>query len=201
MVPRAVHTALGKGGRAAVRGRGAAVVGEEQGLEGLGHFEDGSGQTGLLGLEAAQPRGLTFSLAAESGDGAGDGAGDGGGALRWSRPRTQPDGGDSLEEPPTGVDGGDTGSGSWVGFLGEEGVNIRFFFGAGATPFLDRVGVQVGEAAWRRPEGPADGADLPTEPESDEDEEDEEDMRVLTAARGSMSGGRGGGACPVELPW
>lgn len=48
-----------EGGRASLEaGRGncvgaGAVVGELQGLEGLGHLEDGSGQTGLLGWEAA----------------------------------------------------------------------------------------------------------------------------------------------------
>lgn len=70
-------------------GRGTeAVVGVVQGLEGLGHLEDGSGQTGLLGWEVG-PRGdgLSFSLeaglgSAEAGDGADDGADDGVRALR-----------------------------------------------------------------------------------------------------------------------
>lgn len=64
-----------------------AVVGVE-GLEGLGHLEDGSGQTGLLGWEEG-PRGdgLSFSLeaglgSAGAGDGADDGADDGVRALR-----------------------------------------------------------------------------------------------------------------------
>lgn len=45
------RASLGVGARAgAVMGRGTeAAVGEVQGLEGLGHLEDGSGQTGLLG--------------------------------------------------------------------------------------------------------------------------------------------------------
>lgn len=38
------------GGRpAAVTGRGTVAAGEVQGLEGLAHLEEGSGQTGLLG--------------------------------------------------------------------------------------------------------------------------------------------------------
>lgn len=37
------------------------------------------------------------------------------------------------------------GRGSWVGFLGEEGVVCRFFLGAAVEPFLGRVGVQAGE--------------------------------------------------------
>lgn len=70
----------------AVAGRGTgAVVGEEQGLEGLGHLEDGSGQTGLRGWEAAALRGegLSFSLDADRGSAReGDGAADGVRALR-----------------------------------------------------------------------------------------------------------------------
>lgn len=52
-----------------------------------------------------------------------------------------------MVELPTGVEGKEEeplvvrGRGSWVGFLGEEGVA---FLGAG--PFLGRVGVQAGEA-------------------------------------------------------
>lgn len=50
------------------------AVGEVQGLEGLGHLEDGSGQTGLLGCVAAPRRGgLSFGLEAGLGPaGAGD---------------------------------------------------------------------------------------------------------------------------------
>lgn len=44
-------------------GSAEAVVGEVQGLDGLGHLEDGSGQTGLLGWEAAPRKcGLVLSL-------------------------------------------------------------------------------------------------------------------------------------------
>lgn len=39
------------------------VVGEVQGLEGLGHLEEGSGQTGLLGWEVG-PCGRGFNLEA-----------------------------------------------------------------------------------------------------------------------------------------
>lgn len=65
-----------------------AVVGVVQGLEGLGHLEDGSGQTGLLGWEVGPPGdGLSFSLeaglgSAGAGDGADVGADDGVRALR-----------------------------------------------------------------------------------------------------------------------
>lgn len=57
-----------------------------------------------------------------------------------------------MEELPTGVEGREEeplvvlGRGSWVGFLGEEGVPWRFFLGAVAAPFLGNVGVQAGEA-------------------------------------------------------
>lgn len=51
LAPDGGRASLGAGARTgAVTGRGTEVaVGEEQGLEGLGHLEDGSGQTGLLG--------------------------------------------------------------------------------------------------------------------------------------------------------
>lgn len=55
--------------------------------------------------------------------------------------------GDCLQELPTGVEGREeeplvvTGRGSWVGFLGDEGVIL----GAAAAPFLGSVGVQAGE--------------------------------------------------------
>lgn len=51
LAPDGGRASLGVGARTgAVTGRGTeAAVGEEQGLEGLGHLEDGSGQTGLLG--------------------------------------------------------------------------------------------------------------------------------------------------------
>lgn len=38
------------------------------------------------------------------------------------------------------------GRGSWVGFLGEEGVTWKVFLGAEAEPFRGSVGVQAGEA-------------------------------------------------------
>lgn len=50
--PGGGRASLGAATRAGVavgRGRAEADVGEVQGLEGLGHLEDGSGQTGLLG--------------------------------------------------------------------------------------------------------------------------------------------------------
>lgn len=132
-------------------------MGDVQGLEGLGHLEDGSGQTGLLGWGAA-PRGdgLSFSLEAGFGSaGPGDGEEDGVRGLRWTGRPGHPGLGDCLEEVPTGVVGSEdealvvTGSGSWVGFLGEEDP-WRFFFGAEAEPFLGNVGVQAGEAAYDR---------------------------------------------------
>lgn len=49
---------------------------------------------------------------------------------------------EGREEEPLVV----LGRGSWVGFLGEEGVTCRFFLGAAAAPFLGIVGVQAGEA-------------------------------------------------------
>lgn len=51
LAPVGGRASLGTGARpGAVTGRGTeAVVGEVQGLDGLGHLEDGSGQTGLLG--------------------------------------------------------------------------------------------------------------------------------------------------------
>lgn len=51
------------------------AVGEVQGLEGLGHFENGSGQMGLLGWGAELfGDGLSFSLEAGFGpDGSEDG--------------------------------------------------------------------------------------------------------------------------------
>lgn len=51
LAPDGGRASLGVGARTgAVTGRGTeAAVGEVQGLEGLGHLEDGSGQTGLLG--------------------------------------------------------------------------------------------------------------------------------------------------------
>lgn len=53
---------------------------------------------------------------------------------------------------PTGVEGRDAeplvvvGSGSWVGFLGDEGAIWMFLLGAETEPFLDSVGVHAGEA-------------------------------------------------------
>lgn len=86
LAPVGGRASLGVGARTgAVTGRGTeATVGELQGLEGLGHLEEGSGQTGLLGCEGAQRAdGLSFSLAAEiRSAGAGDGAADGVSALR-----------------------------------------------------------------------------------------------------------------------
>lgn len=147
------RASFGVGARAGtVAGRGMEVeveVGVVQGLDGLGHLRDGSGQTGLLGWAGA-PRGdgLSFSLGAEPGSGrAEDGAVDGVGALCWTGLS------DSLEELPTGVVGTEeeplfaTGKGSWVGFLGEEGATWRFFLSAVAEPFRGSVGVQAGEAA------------------------------------------------------
>lgn len=53
------------------------------GLEGLGHLEDGSGQTGLLGWEGVlRGEGLIFSLGAGRGSA---GAVDGVRGLRWNR--------------------------------------------------------------------------------------------------------------------
>lgn len=81
--------------------------------------------------------------------GAGDGAEDGVRALRWT---CAPGLGDCLEELPTGVEGREEeplvvmGRGSWVGFLGDEGVPWRVFLGAVAKHFLGKVGVQAGEA-------------------------------------------------------
>lgn len=49
---------------------------------------------------------------------------------------------EGREEEPLVV----MGSGSWVGFLGVEGVPWRFFLGAVAGHFLGSVGVQAGEA-------------------------------------------------------
>lgn len=137
--------------------------------------------------------------------GAGDGAADGVRALRWSCPAWPPGLGDCLEEPPIGVEGREeeplvvTGRGSWVGFLGEEGIMWRFFLGAVAVPFLGSVGVEAGEAVYDRHVRLATGglqAELEEEEddEVEEEEDDEEDMRSLTAARGSMSGGGGGAA-------
>lgn len=86
----------------AATGRGSEVaVGEVQGLEGLGHLEDGSGQTGLRGCEAAPPRaaGLSFSLEVAFG------SADGVRALRWRGPSGSPGLGDRLEAPPRGVEG------------------------------------------------------------------------------------------------
>lgn len=51
LAPEGGRASLAAAGRpGAVTGRGTeAAVGEVQGLEGLGHLEEGSGQTGLLG--------------------------------------------------------------------------------------------------------------------------------------------------------
>lgn len=57
---------------------------------------------------------------------------------------------------PTGVEGREAeplaavGSGSWVGFRGNEGVTWTFLLGAEAEPFLDSVGVHTGEALYDR---------------------------------------------------
>lgn len=48
---------------------------------------------------------------------------------------------EGREEEPLVV----MGRGSWVGFLGEEGVIWKFFFGTETEPFLGSVGVQAGE--------------------------------------------------------
>lgn len=127
-------------------------VGLLMGLEGLGHLEDGSGQTGLRGWGAGPlGDGLTFSL--EPGFGAEE---DGVRALRWSCVPGPAGLGGCLEGPPTGVEGreeeplAEVGRGSWVGFLGEEGATCRTFLAAAtAAPghFLGRVGVQAGEGA------------------------------------------------------
>lgn len=69
---------VGRPGAVTERGTGV-VVGE--GLEGLGHLEEGSGQMGLLGWEVP-PRGDGRSLSLEVGFGSGGGA-DGVMALRW----------------------------------------------------------------------------------------------------------------------
>lgn len=140
-----------------VTGRGRRVwlgVGVLVGLEGLGHLEDGSGQTGLRGWEAG-PLGDGRAFSLEAGFGAEE---DGVRALRWScapEPAAGPGGFPSL--PPTGVEGREeeplleVGRGSWVGFLGEEGAIWRAFFAAMVTVapghFLGRVGVQAGEGA------------------------------------------------------
>lgn len=114
-----------------------------------------------------------------------------------------------MEKLPTGVEGREekplvvTGRGSWVGFLGEEGIIWRFFLGAVAPTFLGSVGVQTGEAVCDRHVRPVTGglqAELEEEEDDEvveEEEDDEEEMRSLTAARGSMSGGGGGGAALV----
>lgn len=110
-----------------------------------------------------------------------------------------------MEELPTGVEGREekplvvTGNGSWVGFLGEEGIVCRFFLGAVAAPFLGSVGVQTGEAVYDRHVRPVAGGLQPEleaeeDDEAEEEEDDAEEMRSLTAARGSMSGGGGGAA-------
>lgn len=84
-------------------------------------------------------------------DGAEVGAEEGVRALRWSHPPWDTGLGDCLEDPPTGVEGSeaepfvDMGRGSWVGFLGEEGVIWRVFLRAEAPIFLGNVGVQTGE--------------------------------------------------------
>lgn len=49
---------------------------------------------------------------------------------------------EGREEEPLVV----MGRGSWVGFLGDEGVPWRVFLGAVAKHFLGKVGVQAGEA-------------------------------------------------------
>lgn len=97
--------------------------------------------------------GLTFNLEAGLGSaGAGDGAEDGVTALRRACTPGQPGLGDCLEELPTGVEGREDeplvvmGRGSWVGFLGEQGVTWRVFLGTVAKHFLGNVGVQAGEA-------------------------------------------------------
>lgn len=82
----------------AVTGRGRAeAVREVQGPDGLGHFEDGSGQTGLLGCDAGPfGDGLSFSLEAGLGS---RGAEDGVRALRWSP------GLSTCREETTGLEG------------------------------------------------------------------------------------------------
>lgn len=86
LAPVGGRPSLGAGTRAgAVTGRGTEEeVGEVQGLEGLGHLEDGSGQTGLLGWEA-MPCGRSLIL--EAGFGSteeADGAAAGVTARRWT---------------------------------------------------------------------------------------------------------------------
>lgn len=115
------------------------------------------------------------------------GAEDGVRALRWTP------GLSSCREEATGLEGseeyplGATGRGSWVGFLGNGCDAWTVFFWAAAAHFLGKVGVHAGEGAWDRQED---------EDEEDEDEEEEEgeDASLLTAERGSMSGGGGGAA-------
>lgn len=84
LAPVGGRPSLGAGARTgAVTGRGTEEeVGEVTGLEGLGHLEDGSGQTGLLGWEAA-PCGDGRSLSLEAGFGS-TGAADGVTARRWT---------------------------------------------------------------------------------------------------------------------
>lgn len=84
-----------------------------------------------------------------------------------------------------------TGSGSMVGFLGEElGVVWTVFLGAG--PLRGSVGVQAGEGVQER-QVYAGGGCLQAEPDEEEELEEEadeeEETRSSTAARGSMSGG------------
>lgn len=91
-----------------------------QGLDGLGHLEDGSGQTGLLGWDATF-RGVALSLSLEDGF---ERTGDGVMARRWTwmGPLCPIGPGVCLEV--TGVEGREDeeglgmGSGSCVGFLG-----------------------------------------------------------------------------------
>lgn len=81
---------------------------------------------------------MSWSLEAgfrSEGDAEGDA--DGVRALQWSCLEALPTGVEGREEEPLVV----TGRGSWVGFLGDEGVIL----GAAAAPFLGSVGVQAGE--------------------------------------------------------
>lgn len=136
------------------RGVGARLgVGVLVGLEGLGHLEDGSGQTGLRGWGAG-PLGDGRAFSLKPGFGAEE---DGVRALRWSCTPGPAGLRVCLEEPPTGVQGKEeeplleVGRGSWVGFLGEDGAIWSAFLAAAvaAAPghFLGRVGVQAGDGA------------------------------------------------------
>lgn len=109
------------------------------GLPGLGHLEDGSGQTGLLGAAALRGDSRSFGSPTERGS---DGGADGVTARRCTPGLVPPTGVEGREEEPWGT----TGSGSWVGFLRGEGATCRFLLAAAAAPFLSSVGVQEGDA-------------------------------------------------------